>query len=110
MEFDLDELKHKIPLLDYIKSEYPEINTRVTGQKTFVCCPFHDERTPSCLINEDSDTFHCYSCHGQVKMGKGNTDIHLLDIAERAVLQRLVLIEMNPAAIYHSAPGLPVSG
>ena len=62
MEFDLEELKHRVPLLDYIRQEYPETELRVTGQKTFVACPFHEDKTPSCVINED-DTFHCYSCH-----------------------------------------------
>ena len=67
MGFDLEELKHQVPLLDYIKKEYPEIDVREIGQKSFVTCPYHDERTPSCLINDD-DTFHCYSCneHGSI--------------------------------------------
>lgn len=65
--FDLEELKHQVPLLEYLKTEYPELDYRTTGQKTFVSCPYHEDRTPSCLINDDN-TFHCYSCseHGSI--------------------------------------------
>ena len=27
-----------------------------------VCCPFHEEKTPSCLINTRNMKYHCFGC------------------------------------------------
>ena len=27
-----------------------------------VCCPYHHEKTPSCKIDFDGGTFHCFGC------------------------------------------------
>ena len=32
----------------------------VSGDK--VCCPFHGEKTPSLMIYDDTESFHCYGC------------------------------------------------
>lgn len=32
------------------------------GGRLKVCCPFHAERTPSCVLFDDN-TFHCFGCH-----------------------------------------------
>ncbi len=40
---------------------YTEIKRR---GRTYVCnCPFHSERTPSCTIYPDTQSFYCYGCH-----------------------------------------------
>ena len=41
-----------------------------TGRNIMVRCPFHNERTPSCLISPDN-TFHCFGCGAH---GKGAID------------------------------------
>ena len=33
-----------------------------SGGGWFVACPFHDERSPSCNINNERQKFHCYGC------------------------------------------------
>lgn len=39
-----------------------------TGDSVFVCCPFHDERSPSCSVNMSQEkdvaigTFYCFGC------------------------------------------------
>ena len=32
------------------------------GREGKILCPFHAEKTPSCQIYEDSNTFHCFAC------------------------------------------------
>lgn len=34
----------------------------------FICCPFHSEKTPSCKIYTDTNTYHCFGCgqHGDI--------------------------------------------
>ncbi|TVR13474.1 MAG: DNA primase [Planctomycetota bacterium] len=38
------------------------------GRLFKLCCPFHQERTPSCYIYPDQQTYHCFGCgaHGDV--------------------------------------------
>lgn len=32
------------------------------NRKFIVCCPFHQEVTPSCIVNPDKGTFQCIGC------------------------------------------------
>ena len=38
------------------------------GAQFKVCCPFHQERSPSCYIYPDQQTYHCFGCgaHGDI--------------------------------------------
>jgi len=36
--------------------------TRRLGSGLFLCCPFHEEKSPSCKIDPDTDKFHCFGC------------------------------------------------
>lgn len=47
--------------------EYPTYRLLgLSNRRQFIKCPFHNERTPSCMIYPDGG-FHCYSCgaHGK---------------------------------------------
>ncbi len=59
---NIEEIKNKLSIVDII-GLYTEIIDR-SGRKV-VRCPFHangNERTPSCIIHEESNTFHCFGC------------------------------------------------
>lgn len=65
MSVKLEDLKNAMPLIDFIEAYYPDVQVTRSGVNTFVTCPYHDEDTPSCLINhydDKSDTFKCFSC------------------------------------------------
>jgi DNA primase len=32
------------------------------GKDLALCCPFHDDKTPSCVITPSSNLFHCFGC------------------------------------------------
>ncbi|WP_284285400.1 CHC2 zinc finger domain-containing protein, partial [Marinibactrum halimedae] len=32
------------------------------GKDYAVCCPFHEEKTPSCIISPESNLFNCFGC------------------------------------------------
>ena len=36
------------------------------NRKGYICCPFHDEKTPSCKLDDEKGTFYCFGCgaHG----------------------------------------------
>lgn len=38
------------------------------GRQFKLCCPFHQERSPSCVLYPESQHYHCYGCgaHGDV--------------------------------------------
>ena len=58
-KIDLDNIKSKI----FISSEL-EKKTKIIkkGKDVWCCCPFHNEKTPSCKINDDLGTFYCFGC------------------------------------------------
>ncbi len=56
---DLELIKSKILL-----SQEFEKKTKVIkkGKDSWCCCPFHDEKTPSCKINDDLGSYYCFGC------------------------------------------------
>lgn len=49
-----------------IVSKYVEL--RAKGREHWGCCPFHGEKTPSMVIQDDKRQWHCYGCgkHGDI--------------------------------------------
>lgn len=41
----------------------PYINLARKGVRSFGCCPFHGERTPSLAVSPDKGLWHCFGCH-----------------------------------------------
>ncbi len=39
------------------------IPLRQKGRTFWCCCPFHEERTPSCQIDPATQLFYCFGCH-----------------------------------------------
>jgi len=48
------------PEIIEIISEY--VSLRKMGHSFKGLCPFHEEKTPSFVVNEDRQTFHCFGC------------------------------------------------
>ncbi|MBQ9068180.1 MAG: DNA primase, partial [Eggerthellaceae bacterium] len=36
---------------------------RQRGRDFWCCCPFHEERTPSCKVDPTTQLFYCFGCH-----------------------------------------------
>ncbi len=58
-KIDLDNIKSKILI-----SEELEKKTKVIkkGKDFWCCCPFHNEKTPSCKINDEQGSYYCFGC------------------------------------------------
>ena len=56
---DLETIKSKIKLSSEIGKKTKIIKK---GNDHWCCCPFHDEKTPSCKINDDLGSFYCFGC------------------------------------------------
>lgn len=57
----IDAIKDRVTLVDML-DELGIRKKRSGGNRYVVICPFHDEKTPSCMIYTDEDKFHCFSC------------------------------------------------
>lgn len=58
--YDIEEIKSRISIADLFTRD--AVNLRRSGSSLVARCPFHDEKTPSCHINEQKGTYHCYGC------------------------------------------------
>ncbi len=59
-ESELDRLKSEISLLDWVRGE--GLSVQPQGKDWVVLCPFHEEKTPSCVITPSKNLFHCFGC------------------------------------------------
>ena len=70
---DLELIKSKFLLSQEIEKKTKVIKK---GKDSWCCCPFHDEKTPSCKINDDLGSFYCFGCGAKgdifLTMGAGN--------------------------------------
>lgn len=58
---ELDELKQHVSLLSLAQSQGHKLKKH--GTDSFVClCPFHSEKTPSCVITPAKGLYHCFGC------------------------------------------------
>jgi len=55
-----EEIKWRLPLVDEFRLDGHVL--RRDGARMKCCCPFHDERTPSCSITPERGLFHCFGC------------------------------------------------
>lgn len=49
--------------MDAINQYCPDTFLKRRGSKCFILCPFHPEKTASCLVDPEKNTFHCFGCH-----------------------------------------------
>lgn len=58
---ELDELKRHVSLLSLAQSQGHKLKKH--GADSYVCqCPFHAEKTPSCVITPKKGLYHCFGC------------------------------------------------
>ncbi len=55
----LEEIKSKIDIVDFV-SDYVQL--KKSGQNYKGLCPFHSEKTPSFMVNQAKQIFHCFGC------------------------------------------------
>ncbi len=55
----LEEIKFKCDIVDVI-SQYVPLQKK--GGRYFGCCPFHNEKTASFCVNQQSGYYHCFGC------------------------------------------------
>ena len=58
----LDELKHQIPLLDYLQAQDWQPARRLSRGRWMGLCPLHSDHKPSFLVDPGKSLFYCYGC------------------------------------------------
>ena len=72
-KFDLDLIKSKILLSSELEKRTKVIKK---GKDFWCCCPFHEEKTPSCKINEELGTYYCFGCGAKGDIFSIYTDLY----------------------------------
>jgi DNA primase len=58
---ELNELKRSLSLLSLAQSQGHKLKSHALGSRTCLC-PFHQEKTPSCVITPSKGLCHCFGC------------------------------------------------
>ena len=56
-ERSIEQLLNRVDIVDVV-SRYVELKRK--GSNWQACCPFHNERTPSFIVNPNRNTWHCF--------------------------------------------------
>ncbi len=56
----INRIKAEVSLLDLVRQQGFEVVSQ--GKDSVVSCPFHEEKTPSCIISPKSNLFNCFGC------------------------------------------------
>ncbi|MCD6459861.1 DNA primase [bacterium] len=57
---DLDNIRSRVDIVELIESCIP---LKRSGANYKACCPFHNEKTPSFVVNQQKQIYHCFGCH-----------------------------------------------
>ncbi|PJF33613.1 MAG: DNA primase, partial [Phototrophicales bacterium] len=53
-----DDIKSRIDIASYIQRYVPSL--KKAGRNYKACCPFHNEKTPSFVVNPETQTWRCF--------------------------------------------------
>ena len=59
--YDIVRIKDQLPPISELMGRHGH-QTRRVGTAMFMCCPFHEEKSPSCQIDDTLGRFHCFGC------------------------------------------------
>lgn len=95
----VEEIKSRLNIVDVI-GEY--IKMEKAGANWKALCPFHNEKGPSFMVNEERQMFHCFGCHKSGDVLSFVMEIESLDFKEAlkvlAEKAGVPLTQFNPQA------------
>ena len=82
----LDQLKHQIPLLDYLQGHHWQSTGRLSRGRWMGLCPLHQDRKPSFVVDTSKNLFYCYGC------GRGGDVIRFAEIFHQVKFQQALAL------------------
>lgn len=79
MDNSVEEIKSRLNIVDVV-GEYVRLTK--SGAHWKANCPFHNEKTPSFMVNEDKQIYHCFGCNKGGDLFSFVMDIESLDFRE----------------------------
>jgi len=70
---ELDIIKSKISIRSELEKKFKLVRR---GKDFWCCCPFHEEKTPSCKINDESSSYYCFGCGAKGDIFTLYTDLY----------------------------------
>ncbi len=70
---DLNSIKEKVSIRLELEKKTKVIQK---GKDYWCCCPFHEEKTPSCKINEELGSYYCFGCGAKGDIFTIYTDLY----------------------------------
>jgi DNA primase len=82
----LDELKHQIPLLEYLTAVDWQPTRALSRGRWMGLCPLHTDHKPSFLVDPNKNLFYCYGC------GRGGDVIRFAELYHQVNFPKAVAL------------------
>ena len=90
---ELEKLKQRLPLLDYLRQQNWTARPVGHGPEFVGLCPLHPETQPPFYVNARKNLFYCHGC------GEGGDLIRLVQLSRRLSFgQTLTYLQQHSAA------------
>ena len=79
---DLERLKRRVPLLEYLNRHHWKGHRVSTGPEFLGLCPLHEETHASFYVNTQKNLFYCHGC------GRGGDLIRFVELSRHLSFRR----------------------